>query len=89
METSELQRISLVVRERGIDGAIDWARQTMRTYRRSVLQDGRNGRPFHFASHGNYRRRFIESYLQMKRFVLKAAEKHTQIGQEDAQNGEE
>lgn len=61
-------RIAFLERRDGIDAAKDFAKRTMRQYRKCVLMNGRHGRKFHFASYGEYRRKFIESYLAFKRY---------------------
>jgi len=60
---SEQGRIKFLIRRDGLERAIDWVNRTMRIYRRAVL-DKR-----HFASGGGYRRKFIESYCEFKRWL--------------------
>lgn len=60
---NEKARIELLVRRDGPVAAIQWVRRTLGIYRRAVL-DKR-----HFASTGEYRRAFIESYCQFKRWL--------------------
>lgn len=62
---SETYRLQFLVARDGVDAAKAWARRTMRIYRKAVMH--REPKP-HFASTGEYRRRFIESYLEFKRF---------------------
>jgi hypothetical protein len=69
---SEDARIQFLIDRDGIEAAKEFARRTMRTYRTCVLQNGRNGRPFHFASYGEWKPRFIRSYLAFKA-MLQAA----------------
>lgn len=59
----ESDRIALVGKRDGKDAAIEWVQRTMRIYRRAIL-DHR-----HFASTGEYRLRFIESYCDFKRWL--------------------
>lgn len=62
--TAEAQRLRFLVARDGPDAARDWARVTMRTYRRVVR--GRNAQ----RSHALYRRPLVESYCALRRFVL-------------------
>lgn len=60
---SEQARIDFLVRRDGAAAAVEWTRRTMGIYRRAVL-DKR-----HFASTGEYRRLFVESYCEFKRWL--------------------
>lgn len=59
----EQGRLDFLVRRDGEAAAVEWARRTMRIYRSAVL----NRR--HFASTAEYRRQFIESYCEFKRWL--------------------
>jgi hypothetical protein len=60
----EAQRLRFLVARDGPDAARDWARTTMRTYRRVVLEKGGQ------RSHGLYRAALVESYCAFRRFVV-------------------
>lgn len=62
--SDEGERIERVLAREGPEGARAWARRTEALYRNAVLN------PNHYAHTSEYRRRFIESYLQFKRFAL-------------------
>jgi hypothetical protein len=66
--TREKERIAFMLNRDGIKGALDFADRTMRIYRMSVLDKGDVNRAPHHATFPNYRRSFIESYLELKRF---------------------
>lgn len=68
---AETSRLAFVSKRDGLTGALKFAEQTMKTYRKAVLTSAKTGhdKP-HFASYRSYRRSFIESYLELKRFVL-------------------
>lgn len=55
----------------GVAATCEYCRRTSRTYRSAVLSSHKRGhlRP-HFASLPEYRRKFIASYLDFKRFAL-------------------
>ena len=55
----------------GVSGARDYCERTSRTYRSAVLTSRKRGYAHpHFASLPEYRRQFIASYLDFKRFAL-------------------
>lgn len=60
----ERERLSLVEARDGQEAATRYARQTMRAYRRAVLN------PRHYASTVGFRRTFITSYLECKQYYL-------------------
>ena len=62
---SEEGRIAFLVQRDGRDAALEWVSRTRRIYRRAIL----NGR--HHASTQEYRRKFIESYCDFKRWLSK------------------
>jgi hypothetical protein len=64
--SSERQRLALLVERDGVDAAAAWARRTLRIYRRAVLSPG------HFARLPEYRRRFVEAYCELKRWLARA-----------------
>ena len=61
---SEAERIAFVIEQRGFDKALLWAEMVYKIYRRAVL-DKR-----HFASKPYYRRKVIDSYLELKRWFM-------------------
>jgi len=75
----EAARLAFVENRDGIAGALAFAKQGVLIYRRCVLQSakrgyGVKGSPFadmktHHASHREYRRTFIESYLDFKQYL--------------------
>jgi hypothetical protein len=64
--SDERARIERVLAREGPERAREWAQRTEVIYRRAVLDHE------HFAHTPEYRRRFIESYLELKRFALEA-----------------
>ncbi|MGH9930210.1 MAG: hypothetical protein ACREA9_13440 [Pyrinomonadaceae bacterium] len=60
---SERERIDFLLRRDGPQMAVKWVTNTMRIYRSAVL----NKR--HFASTGEYRRKFIEAYCEFKHWL--------------------
>lgn len=64
VDVNEQARIEFVVRRDGPAAAVQWVRRTLGIYRSAVL-DKR-----HFASKGTYRRAFIESYCEFKRWLM-------------------
>lgn len=68
---SELDRINTVKQATGDEAAFDFAKRTMTTYRKAVLHSAKRGisKP-HFASAQVWRKTFIESYLELKRYVI-------------------
>jgi hypothetical protein len=65
--SAEGGRIERLIQRDGIEPAKAWARRTYGIYRSEVLN------PKSFAHAGEYRRRFIESCLALKRFALQDA----------------
>ncbi len=59
----EGDRIAFLLRRDGENATIEWVRRTMRIYRRAVLGGD------HFATSGAFRRGFIESYCDFKRWL--------------------
>lgn len=66
----ESRRLRFYIAQGGQEYAENRALEAARIYRRSVLNNGHNGRPFCFASTPGFRRGYIESYLHFKRFAL-------------------
>lgn len=66
----EQQRLQFITERDGIDGAVDFARRTLKIYRTAVLRSRKRGhdKPHH-ASIPEYRRKFIESYCAFKKFI--------------------
>jgi len=71
---SELTRIELVRNRDGEAAAVEFCRRTLQVYRRSVLMTEKNGRKFHHASLPQYRKLFIRSYCEFKRYLSVAAQ---------------
>lgn len=68
----EIERIACVEQRDGVDGALEFARRTVDIYRKAVLQTVRRGNAkAHFASSIQFKRGFIESYLELKRYLHK------------------
>jgi hypothetical protein len=63
----ERARIERLIQRDGEAQARVWAHRTEALYRSAVLDHN------HFAHTPEYRRRFIQSYLQLKRFALRGA----------------
>lgn len=61
---SEEHRIAFLLARDGPEQTIDWVRRTMRIYRRAVLEGS------HFASTDDWRRKFIMSYCEFKRWLM-------------------
>ncbi len=70
---SECGRIELMLRRDGLRTCAAWVTRTMRIYRRAVLD------PEHFAHSEPYRRRFIASYCEFKRWLAAMGE----VGQQE------
>lgn len=68
---AEQDRLSRLIRRDGEEEARQWAQRTAAIYRGSVLNRD------HFAHAGEYRRKFIESYLAFKRFAARGAAQST------------
>jgi hypothetical protein len=62
---SERARIAWLVERDGAEQTRVWARRTEALYRSAVLDRS------HFAHSGDYRRRFIESYLELKCYAAR------------------
>jgi len=67
---SEAHRIQFLIERDGPEEAKQTILTYARTYRRAVLDNGHCGGKRHHASLPQYRRTFIESYLEFKRFAL-------------------
>ena len=63
MPLGEEGRIGFLVQRDGRDATIAWVTRTMALYRRAVLAPG------HFAGTPMYRRSFIRSYREFKRWL--------------------
>lgn len=64
----EAGRIGLLLARDGEEATRDWVHRTLAIYRRAVLNPG------HFASTGDYRRRFLASCLDFRRWLRSARE---------------
>jgi len=58
------RRIQFLIGRDGLQVAMEWALRTARLYRKALLSAR------HYAKNREYRRRFILSYLELKRFGL-------------------
>ena len=69
---AEQSRLQFYIDRDGMSGAIEFAKQTMKIYRKAVLTSRKRGyqKPS-FASLPEYRKSFIESYLSFKSFLNK------------------
>jgi hypothetical protein len=66
----EQDRIDFIIARDGLDGAIDFASRTIKSYRTAVLTSRKRGhKKPHHASLEMYRRSFIESYVVLKKFL--------------------
>lgn len=63
--THEGLRIEFLLRRDGLAPTLAWVRRTLRIYRAAALNKG------HFASTDAYRRRFIGSYCDFKRWLTR------------------
>jgi len=67
---SEKQRLDFIIERDGLIEAVAFAKRTIVIYRKSVLMSRKRGfgRPHH-ASFREFRRNFIQSYCDFKRFI--------------------
>ena len=61
---ADIRRITGILVNHGAIYTAHWAKNTMRIYRKAVLDKN------HFASKGEYRRKFIQSYLFHKNYKV-------------------
>lgn len=87
-ETVEVRHLFLLGRD-GLPAALEFATRGMKVYRRCVLGKHRNslGLPFHFGSTDKYRRTYIESYLEFKRFVFEHKSQHKSTSHQGESHG--
>lgn len=64
----ETGRVKFMVNRDGLPEAKKWAAMVIGQYRTAVLFKGDENRPPHHATYREFRRSFIESYVQLKRF---------------------
>ena len=66
----EYDRINFVIERDGLKKAIEFAKQTLKVYRKSVLHSAKRGieKPHH-ASFRDFRPKFIKRYLEFKRLI--------------------
>jgi len=66
----ESQRLTFIEQRDGKEAAANFAKQTLRIYRKAVLTSRKCGcnKP-HYASLREYRRSFIESYCAFKQYL--------------------
>ena len=69
-EVCEKQRLDFIIERDGLVEAVAFAKRTMVVYRQSVLKSQKRGfeKPHH-ASFREFRRKFIQSYCDFKRFI--------------------
>jgi hypothetical protein len=69
-EMREKQRLDFIIERDGLVEAVAFAKRTMVVYRKSVLISRKRGfdKPHH-ASFIEFRRNFIQSYCDFKRFI--------------------
>ena len=69
-EMCEKQRLDFIIERDGLVEAVAFAKRTMVVYRKSVLKSQKRGfeKPHH-ASFREFRRKFIQSYCDFKRFI--------------------
>ncbi len=60
---NEEARIRFLLERDGVENTIKWVARTLRVYRAAVLNK------HHFASRDEYRRLFIESYCDFRRWL--------------------
>ena len=79
-QEAELERVAFVTERDGPEAAKAWALSTMKIYRQAVMQNGKtyidkdgnkNEKKKHFASTREYKAKFIQSYLVLKRVAFK------------------
>jgi hypothetical protein len=68
MQSAERFRIAFLVARDGEAAAVAWVRRTLAIYRRAVLD------PKHFASTPDYRRLFLASCADFRRWLGKRAQ---------------
>lgn len=74
--SSEHHRLQFLEQRDGKSGALDFAKRAMDMYRTAVLCSRKRGhaKPHH-ASFPEYRRKFIQSYCDFKRYLNEHAKK--------------
>lgn len=77
----EEARILLLLRRDGLEPTIAWVRRTLRIYRAAVLDKN------HFAHSDVFRRRFIESYCDFKRWLACVGEQPASFREKQASTG--
>lgn len=65
----EWARIRFLIERDGLEAAQEWCRATMKIYRSAVLDRGDINRRAHYASTREFKKTFILSYLDFKRFL--------------------
>lgn len=69
---AEEQRLKFVEERDGVDGAIDFAKQTLKVYRMALRRSRKRGfNPPHHATLPEYRLGFIESCLDFRAYLRK------------------
>jgi len=62
----EAERLNFLISRDGLESAKQWACFTYKLYRKAVLNKN------HFAGKKGYRRKFIQSYCELKLFCVEA-----------------
>ena len=75
-----MNRLEYIIENRGMQDAIDFAKQTVKIYRNAVVNGMRYrntgmGHPHH-AILPEYRREFIQTYCDYKKFLLECGVKY-------------
>jgi hypothetical protein len=71
ISSSEKQRIDFLLSRDGLEKTIEFVTKTKNIYKTALLHSKKRGYPNpHFATFPMFRRNFILSYLEMKRFLL-------------------
>lgn len=69
LDRAEKNRLSFIENRDGKEAAKEFAQRTLDKYRECLRMDGRNGRKFHHASLPQFRRGFVESCLEFRRYL--------------------
>ncbi len=65
----EWNRIRFLIERDGLESALEWCRNTMKIYRTAVLDRGNINRKPHYASCREFKKNFILSYIDFKKFI--------------------
>ncbi len=67
--SNEWERIRFLIERDGFEAAQEWCRNTIKIYRTAVLDRGNINRKPHYASCREFKKNFILSYLDFKKFI--------------------